>query len=42
MMACKELVRRLDPIKNSLKNPTWLDIVREAHAKEVDLCSSFM
>ena len=42
MMACKELVKRLQPIKNSLKNPTWLDIVRMAYTKEVDLCSSFM
>ena len=42
MMACKELVKRLEPIKNSLNNPTWLEIVKNAYAKEIDLCSSFM
>ena len=42
MMACKELLRRLEPLKISLKNPTWQELVKEAFQKEIDLCASFM
>ncbi|KOC64413.1 Aldehyde oxidase 2 [Habropoda laboriosa] len=42
MMACKELMKKLEPIKAELKNPTWKDLVFTAHSKDVDLCSRYM
>ncbi|XP_058788859.1 xanthine dehydrogenase/oxidase-like isoform X2 [Phymastichus coffea] len=42
-MACKELLKRLEPIKEKLGgNPSWTDLVMEAHQNEVDMCASHM
>ncbi|XP_046483350.1 xanthine dehydrogenase/oxidase isoform X2 [Neodiprion pinetum] len=42
MMACKELIKRLEPIKTELQEPTWKDLVFAAHQKDVDLCARYM
>ncbi|XP_034185073.2 uncharacterized protein LOC117606576 isoform X1 [Osmia lignaria lignaria] len=42
MVACKELLKRLEPIKQELKNPTWQELVMTAWAKDVDLCARYM
>lgn len=42
MMACKELLRRLEPIKRELENPTWKKLVMAAYMKDVDLCARYM
>ncbi|XP_043496073.1 indole-3-acetaldehyde oxidase-like [Polistes fuscatus] len=42
MMACKELLARLEPIKQELKNPTWQELVMAAYMKDVDLCARYM
>lgn len=42
MMACKELVKRLEPIKNELKDPSWQELVMTAHTKDIDLCARYM
>ncbi|KAJ8668983.1 hypothetical protein QAD02_000242 [Eretmocerus hayati] len=42
-MACKELLKRLEPYKEKLGgNPMWKDLIFEAHKNNVDLCASFM
>ncbi|XP_008216630.2 xanthine dehydrogenase [Nasonia vitripennis] len=41
--ACKILLERLKPIKEMLGgNPSWQELILTAHAKNVDLCASFM
>ncbi|XP_043523035.1 xanthine dehydrogenase/oxidase-like isoform X2 [Frieseomelitta varia] len=42
MMACKELVKRLEPIKKELGNPSWQELVFKAYSKDVDLCARYM
>ncbi|XP_015171182.1 PREDICTED: xanthine dehydrogenase-like [Polistes dominula] len=42
MMACKELLARLEPIKRELTNPTWQELVMTAYSKNVDLCARYM
>ncbi|KAK2583672.1 hypothetical protein KPH14_009602 [Odynerus spinipes] len=42
MMACKELLNRLEPIKKDLQNPTWQELVMAAYTKDVDLCARYM
>ncbi|XP_012273308.1 xanthine dehydrogenase/oxidase [Orussus abietinus] len=42
LMACKELLSRLEPIKKEMKNPTWKELVLAAHLKDVNLCARYM
>ncbi|XP_054016678.1 uncharacterized protein LOC128897052 isoform X1 [Hylaeus anthracinus] len=42
MKACQELTKRLEPIKNELKNPSWKELVMAAYQKDVDLCARYM
>lgn len=42
MMACKELVQRLEPIKKELENFSWQKLVLTAHIRDVDLCARYM
>ncbi|XP_024942171.1 xanthine dehydrogenase 1 isoform X2 [Cephus cinctus] len=42
MKACKEILKRLEPIRKEMNNPTWKELVLAAHLKDVDLCSRFM
>ncbi|XP_023246390.1 xanthine dehydrogenase/oxidase-like [Copidosoma floridanum] len=37
--ACKQLLNRLQPIREKLKNPTWQQLVFEAYNQGVDLCA---
>lgn len=37
--ACEELLRRLEPIRTSMNNPTWEVLVKAAHTAGVDLQS---
>ncbi|XP_043258855.1 indole-3-acetaldehyde oxidase-like [Colletes gigas] len=42
MVACQELQKRLEPIKQELKNPSWQELVMAAFQKDVDLCARHM
>ncbi|XP_017763664.1 PREDICTED: xanthine dehydrogenase/oxidase-like isoform X2 [Eufriesea mexicana] len=42
MMACKELINRLEPIKKEMENLSWQNLVMAAHSKDVDLCARYM
>ncbi|XP_066997187.2 xanthine dehydrogenase [Anabrus simplex] len=42
MMCCKELLKRLEPLKEKLKNPTWKELVAEAYKESVNLSASYM
>lgn len=42
IQACKELLKRLEPIKKELKDPSWKELVLTAHLKDVDLCARHM
>ncbi|KAL7291951.1 hypothetical protein TKK_0014241 [Trichogramma kaykai] len=43
LRACKILLERLQPIKDSLGGkPKWGELIMAAHNKNVDLCASFM
>lgn len=42
MTACKELLKRMEPVKEELKNPTWLELVMAAYQKDVDLCARYL
>lgn len=42
IQACKELLKRLEPIKKELKNPNWKELVFTAYLKDVDLCARHM
>lgn len=35
--ACEELLRRLEPIKKEMDNPTWVELIQKAYASQVDL-----
>ncbi|XP_015110494.1 xanthine dehydrogenase [Diachasma alloeum] len=40
--ACKELLNRLEPIKNKMTNPTWKELVFAAFQENVNLCVQAM
>ncbi|XP_063993360.1 uncharacterized protein LOC135171019 [Diachasmimorpha longicaudata] len=40
--ACEVLLARLEPIKSTLKNPTWRELVFAAYEAEVNLCVQAM
>ncbi|CAL1679573.1 unnamed protein product [Lasius platythorax] len=42
IQACKELLKRLEPIKKDLKDPSWKELVLAAYLKDVDLCARYM
>lgn len=42
MTACKELLKRLEPIKAKMDNPSWKELTMAAHEQEVELCARFM
>lgn len=42
IQACKELLKRLEPIKKELKDPSWKELVLTAYLKDVDLCARHM
>ncbi|XP_018363392.1 PREDICTED: xanthine dehydrogenase/oxidase-like [Trachymyrmex cornetzi] len=42
VQACNEILKRLEPIKKEMTNPTWKDLVFAAFKKDVDLCARYM
>ncbi|XP_076651937.1 uncharacterized protein LOC143358591 [Halictus rubicundus] len=42
LMSCQELMKRLEPIRQELKNPTWQELVFQAHMQNVDLCARYL
>jgi len=42
MMCCKELLKRMEPAKKGLKDPTWQEWTQEAHKQSIDLCATYM
>ncbi|XP_011694377.1 PREDICTED: xanthine dehydrogenase 1-like isoform X1 [Wasmannia auropunctata] len=42
IQACKEILKRLEPIKKLMDNPSWKDIVFSAYQKEIDLSARYM
>lgn len=42
MMACKEILQRLEPIKAKMENASWTELLMAAHAADVDLCARYM
>ena len=42
MMACKELLRRLEPVREGMNNPTWEQLVHKAYLENVDLSATYM
>jgi len=42
MMCCKELLKRMEPAKKGLKDPTWQEWTLEAYKQSIDLCATYM
>ncbi|PNF21137.1 hypothetical protein B7P43_G05077 [Cryptotermes secundus] len=42
MLCCKELLKRMEPAKQSLKNPTWQQWTQAAYEQNIDLCATHM
>ena len=42
MMCCKELLKRLEPAKKGLKDPTWQEWTQEAYKQSIDMCATYM
>jgi hypothetical protein len=42
MACCKELLKRMEPAKQSLKNPTWQQWTQAAYEQHIDLCATYM
>lgn len=40
--ACKELLKRLEPLKEELNEPTWAEVVKSAHSKGINLQATAM
>ncbi|XP_018394483.1 PREDICTED: indole-3-acetaldehyde oxidase-like [Cyphomyrmex costatus] len=42
VQACNEILKRLEPIKEEMGNPTWKDLIFAAYKKDIDLCARYM
>ena len=42
MMCCKELLKRMEPAKKGLKDPTWQGWTMAAYQQSIDLCATYM
>ncbi|XP_077297593.1 uncharacterized protein LOC143919252 [Arctopsyche grandis] len=42
MKACEMMLERLKPIKETMVNPTWPELIKKAHMMQVDLCTHYM
>lgn len=40
--ACEDLLHRMKPIREELKNPKWIDIVSHCFQKSIDLTAKYM
>jgi xanthine dehydrogenase/oxidase len=39
---CEMLLERMKPVREELKDATWVDITKACYYKDVDLCATFM
>ncbi|XP_018360424.1 PREDICTED: LOW QUALITY PROTEIN: xanthine dehydrogenase-like [Trachymyrmex cornetzi] len=39
--ACLQIMIRLEPIRNKMKNPTWKELIFKAYELGIDLCASY-
>ncbi|XP_036145980.1 xanthine dehydrogenase isoform X2 [Monomorium pharaonis] len=42
IQACKEILKRLEPVRKKMNNPSWKDLVFTAYQQDVDLCARHM
>jgi hypothetical protein len=42
MKCCEELLKRLEPVKTKMTDPTWAELVKAAMDEGVDLNASHM
>ncbi|XP_011882440.1 PREDICTED: xanthine dehydrogenase-like [Vollenhovia emeryi] len=42
IQACKEILKRLEPIRREMNNPNWQQLVFMAYQRDVDLCARHM
>lgn len=42
MVCCKELLKRMKPAKEGLKDPTWQEWTQAAYKQDIDLCATHM
>ncbi|XP_021929641.1 indole-3-acetaldehyde oxidase-like [Zootermopsis nevadensis] len=42
VQCCKELLKRMEPAKKGLKDPTWPQWVQAAYQQNIDLCATHM
>ncbi|GLV36468.1 Aldehyde oxidase 3 [Carabus blaptoides fortunei] len=40
--ACEEILKRLEPVKEKMKNPSWAELVAEGQKQNVELCATHM
>ncbi|GLV44087.1 Aldehyde oxidase 3 [Carabus blaptoides fortunei] len=38
--ACKEILKRLEPIKKKMKNPTWNELVLQGFRENIEMCAT--
>jgi hypothetical protein len=41
MKACQILLDRLAPVKTSMKDPTWAQLIQEAYNRDINLTAQF-
>lgn len=42
MIACNEILSRLTPVREKLKNPTWKELIYAAYEENIDLSAKCM
>lgn len=42
LKCCEELNKRLKPIKEKMKNPSWTELLKSAHKEGIDLKATYM
>ncbi|XP_039304251.1 xanthine dehydrogenase isoform X1 [Solenopsis invicta] len=42
IQACKEILKRLEPIRKEMNNPNWKELVFRAYQNDIDLCARHM
>lgn len=42
IQACNEIMKRLEPVKEKMTNPSWAELVAAGHKQNVELCATHM
>ncbi|XP_059486225.1 uncharacterized protein LOC132202920 isoform X2 [Neocloeon triangulifer] len=42
MQCCKEILKRLEPVKEKMPTASWPELIKAAHHKQVDLVATYM